>query len=85
MTERRKNPVDMLAPLARERVPLLHVYGDSDEVVPWEENTGIVAERYRGLGGSIELISKSGVGHHPHGLQDPTPIVEFISKHASKP
>ncbi|WP_201743701.1 alpha/beta fold hydrolase [Roseiconus nitratireducens] len=81
----RKNPVDMLAPLARQRVPLLHVYGDSDEVVPWEENTGIVAERYRELGGSIELISKSGVGHHPHGLEDPTPIVEFIFRHASKP
>lgn len=75
-----KNPVDNLAPLAKAGIPLLHVYGDADDVVPWDENTGKLAERYRALGGSITLISKPGVGHHPHGLTDPTPIVEFIIK-----
>lgn len=59
----------------------LHVYGDADEVVPWQENTGVVAERYRALGGEIELIAKPGIGHHPHALDDPTPIVRFILKH----
>jgi pimeloyl-ACP methyl ester carboxylesterase/lysophospholipase L1-like esterase len=77
-----KNPVDNLKPLADARVPLLHVYGDADTVVRWEENTGIVAERYKKLGGTIELIAKPGIGHHPHGLEDPTPIVDFILKHA---
>lgn len=77
-----KNPVDNLTPLAKAKVPLLHVYGDADEVVPWDENTGIVAERYRKLGGDIELIVKPGVKHHPHGLEDPTPIVEFIRHHS---
>ena len=77
-----KNPVDNLEPLAKAKVPLLHVYGDADEVVPWDENTGLVAERYRKLGGQITLIAKKGVGHHPHGLDDPTPIVEFIARHA---
>ena len=79
-----KNPVDNLAPLAKAGVPLLHVYGDADDVVPWDENTGVIAERYRKLGGSITLIAKPGVGHHPHGLDDSTPIVEFILKHAAK-
>ncbi len=78
-----KNPVDNLALLAKAKVPLLHVYGDADDVVPWEENTGLIAERYRKLGGEIVLIAKHGVGHHPHGLDDSTPIVEFIAKHAS--
>lgn len=77
-----KNPVDNLAPLAKEKVPLLHVYGDADDVVPWDENTGLLAERYKKLGGPITLIAKPGVGHHPHGLDDPTPIVEFIAKHS---
>jgi pimeloyl-ACP methyl ester carboxylesterase len=77
-----KNPVDNLEPLAKAKVPLLHVYGDADDVVPWEENTGLVAKRYRKLGGQITLIAKKGVGHHPHGLDDPTPIVEFIARHA---
>jgi hypothetical protein len=80
--EYRFNPIDNLAPLAAAKIPLLHVYGDADDVVPWEENTGVIAERYRKLGGSITLISKPGVGHHPHGLEDPTRIVEFIQTHA---
>ena len=77
-----KNPVDNLAPLAQAEVPLLHVYGDADDVVPWDENTGLIAERYEKLGGKIKLIAKPGVGHHPHGLDDPTPIVEFIARHS---
>jgi pimeloyl-ACP methyl ester carboxylesterase len=77
------NPIDNLKPLADAKVPLLHVFGDADEVVPWEENTGLVAERYKALGGSIELIRKPGVKHHPHGLEDSTPIVEFIKKHSA--
>lgn len=76
------NPVDNLAPLARAGVPILHVYGDADEVVPWEENTGVVASRYRELGGPITLIAKPGGRHHPHGLDDSTPIVNFILRHA---
>jgi len=77
-----RNPVDHLQPLAKAGVPLLHVYGDADDVVPWDENTGIIAERYRKLGGSIKLIAKPGVGHHPHGLKDSTPIVDFIDRHS---
>lgn len=80
-----KNPVDTLAGLAAHHVPLLHVYGDADDVVPWEENTGLIASRYRALGGEIQLIAKPGVGHHPHGLDDSTPIVEFIERNALKP
>ena len=80
-----KNPIDNLQPLADAHVPLLHVYGDSDTVVPWDENTGVLAERYQKLGGTITLIPKPGVGHHPHGLDDPTPIVEFILTATSKP
>ena len=78
-----RNPIDNLKPLADARVPLLHVYGDADSAVPWEENTGIIAERYKNLGGTITLIPKPGVGHHPHGLEDPTPIVNFILGHAT--
>lgn len=77
------NPVDNLAPLALNNVPILHVYGDSDDVVPWLENTGVVAHRYRKLGGTVELIGKPGCGHHPHGLADCSPIIQFIIKHTA--
>jgi pimeloyl-ACP methyl ester carboxylesterase len=78
-----KNPVDNLAPLAKARVPLLHVFGDADDVVPWEENTGLVEERYKKLGGEVVLIRKPGVGHHPHGLDDSTPIINFVWDHTA--
>ena len=75
------NPIDNLAPLARAGVPLLNVVGDADDVVPVEENTAIIETRYKELGGSIQVIHKPGVGHHPHSLKDPAPIVAFVLKH----
>ena len=75
------NPIDRLQPLARADIPLLHVVGDADEVVPVAENTAILEQRYTALGGSIRVIHKPGIGHHPHSLEDPTPIVQFVVSH----
>ena len=74
------NPIDRLKPLAEAKIPLIHVYGDADVPVPWEQNTGVVAERYKALGGEITLIAKPGIGH-VHGLDDTTPLVTFIDRH----
>ena len=73
-----KNPVDNLGPLAKAKVSLFLLCGDADEVVPYEENGAIVQERYRALGGPVRILIKKGMGHHPHGLADPRPVVEFI-------
>jgi len=78
----RGNPIDNLAPLAQAGIPIIHLVGDEDESVPVAENSAIVEERYRALGGHITVIHKPGVGHHPHGLDDPTPIVEFVLQNA---
>jgi pimeloyl-ACP methyl ester carboxylesterase len=74
------SPIDVLGPIAKAKVPIIHVCGDADEAVPIGENTLVLKERYEKLGGTIEVITKKGVGHHPHSLADPTPIVEFILK-----
>lgn len=76
------NPVDNVAPLAKAKVPVLAVVGDADKVVPLAENSAIVKERYTALGGTMEMIVKPGVDHHPHSLKDPAPIVDFVLKHA---
>ena len=34
-----------------------------------------------GFGGEVEMIHKPGVGHHPHSLENPAPIVAFLEKH----
>ena len=75
------NPIDILAPIAKARIPILHVVGDADDVVPYDENTLELKKRYEALGGHMELIVKPGVGHHPHSLADPAPIVDYIRKH----
>jgi hypothetical protein len=41
--------------------------------IPWEQ-------RYKALGGSIQVIVKRGVGH-VHGLDDPMPIIESLVAH----
>jgi hypothetical protein len=75
-----KNPIDNLKPLARAHIPLIHVCGDADEFVPYPENTVVLRERYEKLGGTIQVIVKPGFHHHPHGLDDPTPVVEFLER-----
>jgi pimeloyl-ACP methyl ester carboxylesterase len=73
-------PLKNLAPLVKNNIPLIHVCGDADEVVPFEENTVVLKKLYEELGGKTELIIKPGGLHHPHGLEDPQPIVSFIKE-----
>ena len=74
------NPVDScnLAPLAKAGIPIMAVCGDSDKTVPYEDNMKVVAQRYRALGGVVEEIVKPGCDHHPHSLDRPEPVVDFI-------
>lgn len=76
--EYRSNPVDNLEPLAKAKIPLLHVCGETDDVVPIAENTRLLESRYRQLGGPITVIAKPHRNHHPHSLKDPTRIVNFV-------
>ena len=75
------NPIDTLKPLAKAKIAIIHVVGDADDVVPYEENTAIIEKRYKELGGTIQVIHKPGIGHHPHGLEDPSRVVDFILEH----
>ncbi len=59
----RHNPIDLLAPLAKAKIPILHIHGDQDAVVPLEKNSGELARRYKALGGSMELVVVPGKGH----------------------
>ncbi|THF74178.1 alpha/beta hydrolase [Cohnella fermenti] len=79
------SPLDRIKPVAKARIPILLVAGDADIVVPYAENGALLAERYSLLGGPIETIVKPGVGHHPHSLSDPAPIVAFILRCSQAP
>ena len=57
------NPVENLAGLAARRVPMFFVHGDSDQVVPWTENGGLLVPRYRAAGGEAKVVLVPGLGH----------------------
>ncbi len=74
----RVNPLDHAAEIATLGFPMLHIVGDADEVVPVDENTGPFGKIIKEHGGTFTVLHKPGVGHHPHSLPDPEPIVNFI-------
>lgn len=79
----RENPIDKMHLLLENNIPIIMVYGDSDDVVPYSENGALLEAYYRKNGGTIVTIGKHGCGHHPHGLEDTTPIIEFVEEHSS--
>jgi pimeloyl-ACP methyl ester carboxylesterase len=69
---------EVLKPIVAADIPVLHVCGDSDESVPFEENTCRLRQHFQDLGGRYREIIIPGGKHHPHGLPDPSPIIEFF-------
>ena len=79
------NPIDRLAPLAKAKVPIFHIHGDSDRVVPLEKNSGEVAGRYAKLGGKMTLKTIKGQGHSMWpGYFQCQELVDFAITHARK-
>ena len=64
----------------KTNVPVILVAGDSDEVVPYDENGKILADEFIKNCANIKVIVKKGIGHHPHSLEKPIEIVEFIKR-----
>lgn len=58
------NPIDRLESLAKAGVPVFHIHGDSDTVVPLEANSTELAKRYRQFGGPVEIEVVKGQGHN---------------------
>jgi len=75
------NPLDNLKPLSKSGIKILSVCGDADKTVPLKENTELLKQNYEALGGHIEVIIKHGCDHHPHSLENPQPIVDFVLAH----
>ena len=74
------SPIDRLKEFEKNDLPVMIVAGDSDEIVPHQENSEIMVNYYRAHGLKIEYILKPGCGHHPHSLQDVTPIIRFVQE-----
>jgi sialidase-1 len=78
----KENAIHCVQKLASAKIPILTVCGLKDEVVPYNENTGLFAEMYKNAGGEFHQIIKPFGLHHPHSLSNPRPIVEFALQRA---
>lgn len=76
------HPIHQGRTLIEHRIPLVMLYGTKDLTVDYGKNGALLEMLYREHDVPF-MIEPRGVdqGHHPHGLEDPTPVVAFIQKH----
>ena len=64
-------------------MPVFHIHGDMDRVVPLELNSGAVKRRYDQLGGMMTLEIVKGQGHNMWvGWFQSQNLVDFILANA---
>lgn len=83
------NPIDNLEMLAAEKIPVLHMVGLQDKVVPAEENTLVLVNRYIRLGGIATVVpctkgEQTLHGHH-YPIETPRLVADFIKYNSDLP
>lgn len=79
------NPIDNLEALAEAKVPVLHMVGINDKIVPVDENTLPLINKYIKLGGNASVVTcTKGIqkleGHH-FPIETPRLVANFIKQH----
>ncbi|MBK9392150.1 MAG: prolyl oligopeptidase family serine peptidase [Bacteroidetes bacterium] len=76
------NPVDNLEKLAAAKVPVLHMIGLNDSIVPPEENSFILINRYVRLGGVATVVpctrGKQDLSGHHFDIETPALVADFV-------
>lgn len=80
MRESGGNPVDRVTDLAGLGIPVLHVVGTADLIVPYSENSQVVQRRMSQVGGTIQAITHDG-GSRPFLPVDLEPVIAFAMRH----
>ena len=77
----RVHPADRFDELLGTGVPVVLVAGDSDTVVLFRRNGSRLGGFLSAHGFDYLEIVKPGCDHHPHSIEDPTPVADFIASH----
>ena len=77
----RNSPIDYMDKLIQNNIPILMIYGNGDPIVIYRENGKVLKDYYEANGGEMKVIVRSMQKHHPHGLDDPTPIIEYVERY----
>lgn len=73
-------PIHNLETFFKRNIPIIIVAGDNDKTVTFERNSKVVIDYCEKNNINLKYYVKKGCGHHPHSLEDVTPIVDFVSK-----
>ena len=73
-----KMPIHMMDKLLAARIPAVLVLGAADTVLPYMENGMVVKAEYEKAGIPIRTYIKPNCDHHPHGMEDPAPVLKDI-------
>jgi predicted esterase len=80
------NPIDNLKGLLANKVPMFVVHGDSDVVVPYDDNTKLLKERYEAGGGQISVKIIPGEGHKVGpSFFECQELIDFVLKQTAAP
>ena len=72
-------PADALQAATEKGVVLVSGFGTEDDVVPHEDNGQVLVDFWRANGGEVHVFSNEGGGHFPHGITDPSPVIELLT------
>lgn len=81
MLNYRDHPIDKVDSIISKGIPAMLICGDSDQTVPYVENGKILSEKYRNSDVPFVEILKENCDHHPHGLDDLTPMIDFTERY----
>lgn len=84
MLSYREHPIDKMDILMKNKLPIILVAGENDQTVPYCENGQLLERYYKENNGIIEVLVKAGCDHHPHGLENPKIIADFMDKYGGK-
>ncbi len=76
----KEHPTNNLVEFFSKGIPTLLIAGDADEVVPFDTNAKVMIDYCEKNGIDLTYIVKPECKHHPHSLEDATPIIEFLEK-----
>ena len=77
----RNHPIDYADKLIENQISLALICGDQDTIVPYAENGAILSSKYRLSSIPFMEILKPNCDHHPHGLENLTPLLSFAQAH----
>lgn len=71
-------PIENLAEYFALNIPTMIIAGEADEVVPFPKNSGKLLAFAKENGYTVQNILKPEGLHHPHSLDDTSPIIHFV-------